>query len=262
LKKLDSQLASSDLTDDFKRELQTATTKREQALLPFYSTVAVHFADLHDTPGRMLAKEVISDIVTWKKCRPFFFWRLQRRLKEFRIMDQMAAISPATPRNELKALLSTWLADAPTDEAACAQLEDEPPQLPRWAAQARRVTLGATLAGFGSMDALGVSSAVAGLGDWAEDLDRSNQQALATQLIELAQSLQAGAGGKGRSPPLGVDTGSPSDGVPPSFSPIEGGASAAAAGRVSGGGAEGFAAHRARVFKGTAGPIGGERRQA
>lgn len=47
-----------------------------------YHTVAVHFADLHDTPERMLEKGCISEIVPWRTSRSFFYWRLRRCLLE------------------------------------------------------------------------------------------------------------------------------------------------------------------------------------
>ncbi len=41
--------------------------------------VAVAFADMHDTPVRMLAKGVLHGIVPWSRARPFLFQRLTRR---------------------------------------------------------------------------------------------------------------------------------------------------------------------------------------
>lgn len=47
-----------------------------------YHTVAVHFADLHDTPERMLRKGCINEIVAWQNSRSFFYWRLRRLILE------------------------------------------------------------------------------------------------------------------------------------------------------------------------------------
>lgn len=63
--------------------------EREDELVPMYQQVAVEFADLHDTPGRMLEKGVISDIVKWKGSRKFFYWRLKRILMERRVKELM-----------------------------------------------------------------------------------------------------------------------------------------------------------------------------
>ena len=50
--------------------------------------MAVHFADLHDTPGRMEAKGVIRRQVQWKESRAYFYWRLRRRLWEFQCYNK------------------------------------------------------------------------------------------------------------------------------------------------------------------------------
>lgn len=53
---------------------------REEYLKSAYHMVALNFADLHDRPNRMLAKNVINDIVPWQKSRQFFYLRLRRLL--------------------------------------------------------------------------------------------------------------------------------------------------------------------------------------
>lgn len=45
-----------------------------------YTQIALQFADLHDRPERMLAKETISRIVSWREARVMFYWRLKRRV--------------------------------------------------------------------------------------------------------------------------------------------------------------------------------------
>lgn len=64
---------------------------REKMLFGVYQQVAVHFADLHDTPGRMKAKGVIRAEIKWEQSRNFFFWRLRRRLTEFDLARKLAA---------------------------------------------------------------------------------------------------------------------------------------------------------------------------
>lgn len=56
-----------------------ALQSREKALLPAYTQVATAFAELHDTPTRMLAKGVLRGIVPWANARAFFHTRLRRR---------------------------------------------------------------------------------------------------------------------------------------------------------------------------------------
>jgi len=58
---------------------------RETELLPAYQPLGELFCDLHDRPERMLAKNVIRAIVPWKSCRTYFFYRLKRRVEEFRL---------------------------------------------------------------------------------------------------------------------------------------------------------------------------------
>lgn len=50
----------SELSDKDRKDLEGQLKAREDLLLPIYHQVAVQFADLHDTPGRMLEKGVIS----------------------------------------------------------------------------------------------------------------------------------------------------------------------------------------------------------
>ena len=52
---------------------------REALLLPVYRQVAVAFAEMHDTPVRMVAKGVLRGIVPWPQARPFMVARLRRR---------------------------------------------------------------------------------------------------------------------------------------------------------------------------------------
>lgn len=53
-------LASPDLSDKQCRELESKLKAREEFLLPIYHQVAVQFVELHDTPGRMQEKGVIT----------------------------------------------------------------------------------------------------------------------------------------------------------------------------------------------------------
>lgn len=68
----------------------------------------MHFADLHDTPGRMKAKGVIRKQVQWAESRAFFFWRLRRRLCEFSTVNACGAQAEAGQRKHAIAALRTW----------------------------------------------------------------------------------------------------------------------------------------------------------
>lgn len=85
--------------------LQLQMTHREGLLLGVFQQIAVHFADLHDTPGRMLAKGVIRKQVQWEKSRTFFYWRLRRRLLEFSAAAKLGANSN---RKRVSEGLATW----------------------------------------------------------------------------------------------------------------------------------------------------------
>lgn len=56
--------------------------QEKNTLEPTFLQLAVHFADLHDTPGRMLAKGVIKGIVPLRNARRVLGMRLARRLIE------------------------------------------------------------------------------------------------------------------------------------------------------------------------------------
>lgn len=59
--RLKSELsANPDMPAEEKTKLETMISDREQAVKPMFHQVAVHFADLHDTPQRMLEKGVIA----------------------------------------------------------------------------------------------------------------------------------------------------------------------------------------------------------
>lgn len=54
--------------------------ERIRTLTPLYTQIAIQFADCHDRPGRMLAKESIRAIIPWRETRQFFYHRLCERL--------------------------------------------------------------------------------------------------------------------------------------------------------------------------------------
>merc|ERR1711871_276825 len=75
-------------------ELEEAISRREKSLLGVYQQIAVHFADLHDTPGRMKAKGVIRRQVGWRDSRTFFYWRLRRMLTECDFINAVNELNP------------------------------------------------------------------------------------------------------------------------------------------------------------------------
>lgn len=64
------------------KELEAKLEEREKHLMPVYHQIAVTFADLHDTPGRMLQKKVIKNIINWSTSRKYFYWRFKRLIAQ------------------------------------------------------------------------------------------------------------------------------------------------------------------------------------
>jgi len=94
--KAEAAPSSSETRDTIVKQIRT----REKALSPIYHQVAVQFADLHDTPGRMKAKGAIREIVNWESSRSYFYWRMRRRLQETQILKSIAAADPVYGREE------------------------------------------------------------------------------------------------------------------------------------------------------------------
>jgi len=93
-------------------QLKQAISDREKQLLPIFHQVATQFADLHDTPGRMVAKGVIRDVVPWERSREYFYWRLRRRLLESEYIKQIESITQAETDSLASTSMSSssWLA--------------------------------------------------------------------------------------------------------------------------------------------------------
>lgn len=81
---------------------------REKELLPIYQQLAVQFAELHDTPGRMKAKGVIDAVVPWEVSREFFYWRMRRRLEESAVRKQLMDANPNLTAADVKEILRGW----------------------------------------------------------------------------------------------------------------------------------------------------------
>jgi len=109
--RLDSKLKELDNTykqetnKDAKIKLQAEIEIRELQLLSTYEQIARQFADLHDTPGRMLAKGVIKNIIAWKDARTFFYWRLKRSLIESRLRKKITQYCPGLSTESIKDML-------------------------------------------------------------------------------------------------------------------------------------------------------------
>ncbi|KAG7265279.1 hypothetical protein CRUP_008184 [Coryphaenoides rupestris] len=95
-----------------RKELETKLKEREEFLLPIYHQVAVQFADLHDTPGRMQEKGVITDILEWPTSRHFFYWRMRRLLLEDTVKGKIQAANSELTDGQIQAMLRRWFVEA------------------------------------------------------------------------------------------------------------------------------------------------------
>nr|CDS18174.1 acetyl coenzyme A carboxylase 1 [Echinococcus granulosus] len=71
------------------KELQDRLKQRQEHLMPIYQQVSHHFADLHDTPGRLVTRGLVHGSVEWGSSRAFFFARLARRILEQEAVERL-----------------------------------------------------------------------------------------------------------------------------------------------------------------------------
>ncbi|XP_073241070.1 acetyl-CoA carboxylase-like isoform X1 [Porites lutea] len=98
-------LASSELPVKERKTLERQQKEREEQLSPIYQQVSVEFADLHDTPGRMQEKGVISEVLKWKESRQFFYWRLRRILMTRDAKNKIRKANPDISSAQLCSML-------------------------------------------------------------------------------------------------------------------------------------------------------------
>ncbi|XP_039937254.1 acetyl-CoA carboxylase 2 isoform X1 [Hirundo rustica] len=106
--KLVEQLGTPELSEARRRQLEKQLKAREELLLPVYHQVAVRFADLHDTPGRMQEKGVITDILEWKSARSFLYWRLRRLLLEEMVKAEVLKANSELSHIHIQSMLRRW----------------------------------------------------------------------------------------------------------------------------------------------------------
>uniref|UniRef100_A0A8D2KPK5 acetyl-CoA carboxylase n=1 Tax=Urocitellus parryii TaxID=9999 RepID=A0A8D2KPK5_UROPR len=132
-KKLVEQLGTAQLPEKERRELEGRLRAREELLLPIYHQVAVQFADLHDTPGRMLEKGVISDVLEWRTARTFLYWRLRRLLLEGQVKQEVLRASGDLGQEHVQSMLRRWFVE--TEGAVKAYLWDNNQAVVQWLEQ-------------------------------------------------------------------------------------------------------------------------------
>lgn len=107
---LKEKLSACSSAED-RANLELEIHQRERNLESMYHQVAVHFADLHDTPERMLEKNTIKEIVPWQKARRILYWRLRRRLLEERIRLEILSTQPGLGVRQVDEMLRRWFVE-------------------------------------------------------------------------------------------------------------------------------------------------------
>ncbi|CAK0731625.1 hypothetical protein CVIRNUC_000020 [Coccomyxa viridis] len=105
------------LKDEAEPDWEAQIKARETALLPVYRQMAVAFAEMHDTPVRMVAKGVLHGIVPWSEARPFLAARLRRRLAEEEIVKHVTTTDADIGRAQALSLLRSWYLKTPIKHA-------------------------------------------------------------------------------------------------------------------------------------------------
>ncbi|CAF3453887.1 unnamed protein product [Rotaria socialis] len=101
-----------------KEELERQLAERETRLFPVYQQAAVMFCDLHDTPGRMLEKGVIREILDWRSSRQFFYWRLKRRLGENNVVKTILSLDPSMGYQSASKCVEQWFNEDKRNDTA------------------------------------------------------------------------------------------------------------------------------------------------
>ncbi|NXR84120.1 ACAC carboxylase, partial [Pycnonotus jocosus] len=108
---LAERLGTPELSPADRKELEAKLKEREEFLAPMYQQVAMQFADLHDTPGRMQEKGTITDVLDWKTSRTFFYWRLRRLLLEEVVKGKIHEANPELTDGQIQAMLRRWFVE-------------------------------------------------------------------------------------------------------------------------------------------------------
>jgi len=113
LMKLDAHFESA--AGEEKQMIEKEIKAREKQLLPLYTSVATTFADLHDRAGRMKAKGVIKESISWKDSRRFFFWRVKRRVLQDFLIGRLQKADEGLSHQAGEALVQKWAQESNVD---------------------------------------------------------------------------------------------------------------------------------------------------
>merc|ERR1712084_207612 len=124
LKLLDAELEMCELEED-QAAIKEQIAARQEVLKPVYLQAATEFCDLHDKTGRMKAKGVIKDSVSWEDSRTFFYYRAKRRMYEDNFIDQMKAIDASVTRESGLEVLESLFSGEWEDNKAVAEFYEQ-----------------------------------------------------------------------------------------------------------------------------------------
>lgn len=99
----------SSIASDERSSCALVLAERQKQLMPVYRRIAEIFADLHDTPGRMLAKDCIRGVVPWTDSRRYFHHRMLRLMLEEGLCKQIREANPALSVRQSRELLAQWV---------------------------------------------------------------------------------------------------------------------------------------------------------
>lgn len=102
------KLTAANLSPDENKKLRGQLTEREVQLQGMYHQVALHFADLHDKPQRMVEKGAICDIIPWVRSRQLLYWRLRRLIAEDALKSRIEKIVVNITNGEMLAMIRRW----------------------------------------------------------------------------------------------------------------------------------------------------------
>eukprot|EP01104_Vermistella_antarctica_P015050 TRINITY_DN4861_c0_g2_i1.p1 TRINITY_DN4861_c0_g2~~TRINITY_DN4861_c0_g2_i1.p1 ORF type:complete len:2246 (+),score=745.03 TRINITY_DN4861_c0_g2_i1:121-6738(+) len=106
---LDAKLKVAGISPEETAKLSKTIGEREESLFVTYQQIAIRFADLHDTPGRMKVKNVITDVVPWETSRTFFYHRLRRRVAERSLRGRIHTAFPGLKHRDASFLIVEWM---------------------------------------------------------------------------------------------------------------------------------------------------------
>lgn len=130
VKTLHGALGDSGTPVERRAELKRELDGRQEHLFPIYSGVARHFAQLHDTPGRMKAKGVVRRVVEWSQARRVLGWRIRRLLVEDRLVDAVRRADPGKTWVQGRAWVREWAESCAGIDPMDWEMEDE--GMARW----------------------------------------------------------------------------------------------------------------------------------